>query len=540
MARETKQPRAPQPEAQRNAPRGLYWDPFSVLDALGYRERPTAATFDVLRSLPVRIPILGGMILNATKTLPRVAGKPPKDKGTGVGLVCRPKGWKPGDKLTKSDERFADFLVAGLMRGHMDPNGAGYVKLGKFLEQLTYASYVYDQVCYEIIDDMKGRPLTWLPAASASMRLANQPYTYPIALRDDPEVPYTTQVYQGQIVQQYGFYEMAFAVRNPRTEIDIGGYGTCEGEMTAHTLAFMLNADLYHTKMFSQGVFAKGIFNIKGNVDPEKYNEFKRDLYLQIMGVKNAGVMPVTRAPEGIDFIDLRQSSKEMEFGNLYDFSIKVVGAHMLMDPAEIHFRYGTVGQKQSLASESNRERVTDSRARWLPPLADFHTDHLTTYIVERWDSDWEARVIGLDALTPKEQHELMEIKLRTTHTVDEARAELGMDPYEISEDEDEPGNIIPNPTLVQWLGQQQAAAQADEQQAAGGGMPGEPGAGPPGAEGEAGGEEGGDQFQDLLSQLDQGGGEGEEAGGGAAPAQQQQPGGRGNLKKSRRYDVEV
>lgn len=476
-------------------PRGLYWDPFAVLDTLGYRDKPTPITFNTLRLLPYKTPVLSGMILNAARTLVRIT-RPPADRMSGTGLICRPKGMKPGQKLKGADAKFAEYLERGLQRGCFNDQFDGYLKLSPFTLMMIWCSYTFDQACFEVIDDYDGYPVTWLPADGASMRLANAPYTFPQGAKFDPDVAFTSQIHDGQIVQQYSFYDLAFCVRNPRADLVLGGYGTSEGEMIAHTLARMINIDEYHARLFGQGVHARGIVNLKGETSPEKFSEFRRDLNQQLSGVRNAFTTPVTRAPNGIEFINFGASNKEMEFSSYYDHLIKITGAHMLMDPAEVHFKYGNTGQARAMSEESNRERVSDSRARWLPPLADWWADQLTTYLVERLDRDWEAAYINLDAPTAKEQAEINKTRVESTHSVNEVRTAMGME-------ERDDGDRILNNVMVQYNAAEQAAQMP--QDGGEGGMPGAPGGQPGGADG-AGGK--GKNFDDLLSELGDGGDE--------------------------------
>lgn len=496
--------------APAHGPRGLFWDPFSVLDALGYRESTKPITFDVLRGLPYRVPVLGAMILNAVTVASR-NHKQPEDR-FGSGLVVRPKGWKPGDKLTRADEKFADRMEDGLANGSFLPGYRGFQKLRKFLIQFLFDSYRYDQACFEIIPDNRGRPVSWVNTDGASIRLADVPYTIPrVGGEMDPDAPFTVQVYNGDIVHQYTYRDLAFCVRNPRTDIKLGGYGTAEAEMIVHTLARLINADEYNARMFSNGTHAKGILNVKGEIGPERFDEFRRDFNQEVRGVHNAFRTPITRAKDGLEFISFQMSNREMEFSAGYDFWIKLVGGHILMDPAEIHFRYGTMNQKSTMNAESNRERVLDSRARWLPPLLEFAAESLTEHLIEPWDQDWEAAFVGLDAQTPKEIAELWKMRVESTHTIDEAREALGLE----ERGEEKGGDVIENSVWFQWMQfQQQAEQQAQAMAAGGAGAPGEEGAvpgaggGPAEAQGQPGAPDQGDDYESLLAQL---GGAGDE-----------------------------
>ena len=52
-------PKSPEElEAALSDPKSLFWDPFAVIDALGYKDKPTSITFQTLNAMVWRMPII--------------------------------------------------------------------------------------------------------------------------------------------------------------------------------------------------------------------------------------------------------------------------------------------------------------------------------------------------------------------------------------------------------------------------------------------------------------------------------------------------
>ena len=81
------------------------------------------------------------------------------------------------------------------------------------------------------------------------------------------------QVIDGTIVPGFTAKELAFGVRNPRTNINLQPYGFSELEMLIQQVTSHLYAEEYNSKYFSQGGTTKGIINIKSDPNGTGNNE---------------------------------------------------------------------------------------------------------------------------------------------------------------------------------------------------------------------------------------------------------------------------
>jgi len=59
-------------------PKSLYFDPFSIIDNLGFKERSKSIAYSSLRGIPLRVPAIGAIFNLRTKQM-EAFGKPQKD-----------------------------------------------------------------------------------------------------------------------------------------------------------------------------------------------------------------------------------------------------------------------------------------------------------------------------------------------------------------------------------------------------------------------------------------------------------------------------
>jgi hypothetical protein len=220
----------------------------------------------------------------------------------------------------------------------------------------------------------------------------------------------------------------------------------------------LLYAWQYNQKFFSQGSAAKGIINFKGTIPERQLQAFRRQWYQQIASVQNAWRTPVVNSDD-LQYINLQQSNRDMEFNAWMDFLLKVSCAMYAMDPTEINFKYGNVGQKSGLQEAANREKITESKERGLRPLLRFIANCINQHILWPINENFEFSFVGLDAQTKDDVANLNQKRVKTLMTVDELRAEDDKPPLP-----DGKGEVLLDPTWLQWAQIKEGATQAGEQ----------------------------------------------------------------------------
>ena len=477
-----------------NNPKSLFWDPFAIIEQLGYKDRPSQITYGTLKAMAWKVPIVHAVINTRVQQIASFS-VPQKDR---YQLGYRVKLRESTKEPTKAERKWMTQMEMVFTRTGVTDNPRGRQNFETFLRKLAWDSLVYDQMCYELVPNRKGEPAEWYAVDASTIRLADSASTY--VDEDDTKVIRTVQIYDGVVINEYNQEELALAVRNPRTDIRLFGYGVSELEMLIPVVTSLLYSWEYNQRFFSQGSAAKGIINFKGAIPENQLQQFRRHWYQMISGVENAWRTPITNSDE-LQYINLQQSSRDMEYNAWMDFLIKICCSMYQMDPVEVNFKYGNAGQQSGLQEASNKEKITESKERGLRPLLRFLANSFNRNILWPISENFEFAFVGLDAKTHDDLADLNQKRVKTQMTVDEIRAEDDLPPLP-----DGMGEIILDPTYLQWAQMKQAAAQ-------GGGM-GVPGSemgegesaqgGPP----EKGGEGGKFDFEQMLARY--GGGEGE------------------------------
>lgn len=489
---------APVPtESTGEDPKSLFWDPFAIVEQLGYKERPSAITYGTLKAIVWKVPIIQAIIQTRVNQVASFSTPQHDRYQIGYRLKLRDSAQEP----SKQDKIWMERAESLIMRTGVTSNPRGRDSFETFLRKITWDSLVYDQMAFEIVPSRDGVPAEWYAVDAATMRLADSASTY--VNEDDSKSVRYVQIYDGMIISEYNQEEMCFGVRNPRTDIRLYGYGVSELEMLINAITSLLWAWEYNQKFFSQGSAAKGVLNFKGAVPEKQLKAFRRHWYQMLAGVENAWRTPITNADE-LQWINMQNTNRDMEYNAWMDFLIKVACSMYSMDPVEVNFKYGNAGQKSGLQEASNKEKIIESKERGLRPLLRFISQQINRNIIWPMNENFEFTFVGLDAKTQDDVATLNQKRVKTMMTVDELRAEDDLPPLP-----DGKGEVILDPTWFQF---------SQSKDAPEGGMPGAPGApGEPGEEGgeEEGGEEGktfGDvDFEALLRENEEEGEEEEE-----------------------------
>lgn len=490
-------------EVAQQDPKSLFWDPYAIVEQLGYKDRYSPLTYGTLRQMAYRMPVASAIIQTRAHQVASFC-RPQRDRyGLGYRIQLRDSRKAP----TKEDTKWAQQMSALMQRTGVTDNPRGRDNLETMCKKLVWDSYSYDQIGIEVVPDREGRPAEWYAVDGSTLRIADSASTRVNA--DDKNAIRHVQVYDGMVISEYNQAELAFGVRNPRTDLRLFGYGVSELELGITTITALLFGFQYNQKQFTQGSIPKGLLNLKGVVQEKQLRAFRRYWGMMTSGIENAGRMPVLNAEE-VQWLPMMPSNRDMEYNAWIDFQIKVLCGLFLMDPGEINFRYGNTGQASTLGEASNKEKIVESKERGLRPMLRFIADIFNRFIIWPINEAFEFEFVGLDARTHEQIAELNGKQVKTIRMIDELRAEDDLPPLE-----DGKGQIILDPTWLQY-------AQGID------------GAGEEGEEGEPG--DGEDLDDEALRRLLSGdGGDEEEPEEGKEPEKEEPPE-SDDSEKSRKY----
>ncbi|MBT8428396.1 MAG: phage portal protein [Gammaproteobacteria bacterium] len=441
------------PEPAREEPKSLLFDPFAVIDQLGYKDKPSGVTYSTLADISRRVPVIAAILQTRINQIGNFALPQPDDREPGFKLTLRDKDRPP----TKKEKQRADDVGRWLL------NTGSSQSLAKdtfetFLRKLVRDSLTYDQATFEIVANEKGEPADFYAVDAATIRIADLPAG--AEFEDDPDRARYVQIYDDVVIAELGLQDMCFGVRNPRTGVRLNGYGFSEIEQLLSTVTAMLWAFQYNQKFFSAGSATKGVLNFKGSIPDSKLDAFRRHWYAMITGVQNAWRTPITNAEE-LQWINLHASNRDMEFSAFFDFLIKVACGVFQFDPSEINFTYGNSGQSSQMFQAPAEQRIKSSKDRGLRPLLRSLASWINRYLVWPIEPDMELQFTGIN---PKDASEVIDQEKKQVSykmTVDELRAEDDLAPLP-----DGKGEVILDPT---WLQYAQAKDMEAQQEAQGG-----------------------------------------------------------------------
>ena len=438
-------------------------NPIRMAQATNYKDKPSSLSYNILYQMSVKNSVVGAVI-NTRVNQVSAFTKPARFSEDGVGYKIRLR--DPSETPNSEQKEVMNSIELFLENcGFSDDSDRD--DFDTFIRKTVRDSLTYDQMCFEVIPDRKGKPAEILAVDAATIRAASENYQADqtwmemVPNKKNEEVKWV-QVVDGTIVSWFTARELAFGVRNPRTNINLQPYGFSELEQLIHQITSHLYAEEYNSKFFSQGGTTKGIINIKsdpnGVGNKEQLDSFKRQWRAQVNGMTGAWKTPVLQVPNGIEYINVSQSNREMEFEKWMNYLVNIVCAVYQIDPAEVNFpnNGGVSGNGGSVFESSQEVKLKNSKDKGLKPLMRFIESIINKFVVSKFSQDYVFVFTGLDEKSEEEKAELDTKQVKTWRTVNEIRKEHGEKPLEN-------GDIILDPSYLNYIQQKEMAAQQGE-----------------------------------------------------------------------------
>lgn len=392
-------------------------DPRELTDSLGYKNKPHSLSYQVLRRMS-RIPLIRSIISTRQSQVSAFA-RPQSDRFS-TGFVIRKRreyyATEQSQKITKEDQNEIRRITDFLLNGGDDSNKWHGDNFEMFLKKLVDDSLSLDQGTFEVVRNNKGIPVEYLATDGATFRIAS---TY-----DDDEgivrgkraekkmgyLPSFVQVIEQEVVEEYYPWELCFGVRNLSSDIYRNGYGRSELEDLIEIVTYMVSADTYNGKFFTQGSNPKGIIKISGNVNTNRLAEFRQQWQSMVSGVMNAWKIPVLESDK-MDWIDLQKSNVDMQFSTWQEYLLKVACSCYKIAPEELGFSVGNASSGGSMFESGAESRLKYSRDKGLIPLLKTLEYWINRWLVQPLNEDFEFAFTGYD-VDGKEKELELDIKM--------------------------------------------------------------------------------------------------------------------------------
>ena len=512
-------------EDQRN--KAWMVDPYSYTSSQGmWREKPSRIVWETLRSISYRNPIIAGIINTRISMVAAFSQQARLREASGnIPMGYRIISKHPGKAMTEAEKRFAEKLEDFIWVCGAEAPGTVYDRdnFDTWLRKSVRDSLTFDAAATELVPTRSGSLYEFHAVDAATVRIAKVKQE----IDNEEEQSAFVQVVNGQIVARFAAEEMMYAIRNPVTDIRNNGYGVSEIEQLITVVTNLFNAMTHNAMFFRNGAAVKGILNIKkGGPAGAQYGDaqieaFKRAWNAMVTGQTNAWKTPIIQS-EGVEFIDMGRSNRDMEFLKYLEFLVKLTCSIFLIDPSEIGY-YMTAGSggQGSMFEGNQGEKLQAGKDKGLRPLLTAFERWINEFMIARIAPEFYFTWVGIDQQSEKDVIALRQQEVGAYKTLDEVRADAGLEPL----GPDRGGDLVLNSTYTMAL-QQKQMAQMQEQQMA------QQGADQGGAEGDDSdqqdqGQDGGEEAQPDASEggqnqsSDDEGANGQDKGEGAQKQQQ-------------------
>ena len=281
---------------ENNTRKSYLVDPLEFQTFMGYKEKPFNLSYGMIRRMSYVVPIIRAIIGTRIEQIASFCEPQQSKYSTGFVIRKKRKFYSSQEQtITKEDEYTAELITEFLLNCGVNNKFEGD-DFDSFIRKVMNDSLTFDQMCYEITHDRKGRPVEFYATDASTIRTTSSFDSESYKNEDYKErepilgyYPSHCQIYNSQIVTEFYPWEMCMGVRNPSTSIYSNGYGISEIEMLTNTITSMLWSDEYNRKFFSQGSAPKGFFKIKPgtSISPQKLTEFKQSWQSTMSGVYN-------------------------------------------------------------------------------------------------------------------------------------------------------------------------------------------------------------------------------------------------------------
>ena len=434
-------------------------DPLNSNDFGGFKSRQFLdISFGTLRSMAKNTGLISAIINTRKEQVASYAGYSTDELKPGwciqknvVDYFGDSEEYEREKELSKEDKEEIKKLINFIENCGMKDRLYHGDDFNTFLRKFVEDSLTLDQACFEIVPSQFGTPYEFLMIDGATVRFCS-PEIEDMTEEIKGYYPYACQIYQNNIYANYYPWELCMAIRNPTNNFLYNGYGISELELLVKVVTYMLYAESYTGKFFSQGSNPKGIFLAKGNLSEDKLAEFRQAWSAQISGVNNSHKIPILSGSD-IEWVDWQRSNQDMEFTNWLDYLAKIIFAIFKMDGKEVGYNVGAEG---SVTYESSvQEKLTYSKEKGLIPLLRFIELQINKYIIYPLSKKkYKFQFTGVDNTQDLIEKNDLEKVEKGVMTFQEYRAKHGL-PTEIEEND-----FLLNATWIQLKQMQQQQQQ--------------------------------------------------------------------------------
>lgn len=343
----------------------------------------------------------------------------------------------------KECDRIRDFICA--TGNYNDPSRDDFVK---YCTKLLRDELTLDQIATEIQYNKKGEPVAFFAVDAATIECV-------IPEQENQTTFRYLQIVDGMPAAGYTFENMVFDFENPRTDIYHAKYGYSLVEQAVDLITSVINTFIYNAGNFTENRLPKGMMLLSGDMNSDALDEME-EYITEIMsgGPQNQWRIPIIPSGDKDAKIEWKpiNTNREMEFQAWIDYLISGVLALFGCSSDELGM---SIQKSQPVVDSSSNDRMTAAKSSLLGDLLVFFESYINK-IIAKINSDYVLEFVGYEKDNPNTIADLDEKEVRTWKTVNEKRAEKGLDPIDLGKVENA-ADLPMNVQLVQLFQSQQA-----------------------------------------------------------------------------------
>lgn len=309
-----------------------------------------------------------------------------------------------------------------------------------FLTKILYDFYVYDQVNIERVYESKtSKKLNHFNHVDAGTILIDK---FPRSV-DKPKT--YVQVVNRKEVAEFKPKELTFITYWSQVYNEKSGYGFSPVEAGKSHIQDHINAEQFNAQFFSHGGLTRGLLLIDpgdgAGTTRVSLDALRRNL-TPAQGINGSWKIPIIQAHDA-KYVNMTQSSKDMEFVNFLNYLNNIICADFQIQPDEVNFpnRGGATGTGNGTTlNEGNttRTKMNASRQVGLAPVLKFLERVVNDKILKYVDDKYRFVFTPSEQDAVKRQAEEIQAKELAGMTLNEGRSLLGLKPIDGG---DVPGN---------------------------------------------------------------------------------------------------
>lgn len=452
-------------------PKSAIIDPINTLNVLGTRSKPTTIPYETLRRM-AEIPAISAIINTRLNQVGRYSRRPRYDGDVGFKIAMKDR----DVKMSKEDSKRAKEIEEFLLTTGATKNRVRKDNFNTFIRKIVRDTLTLDVVAFEKVRSLKGQMSEIWAIDGATIELIinnpmgagdNSRMVIPVYIPEtgagqslgSDNIAYVQKV-NGQVIAEFSEEDLAFAVRNPRTDIMHADFGMSELETLIEIATGIVNGIRYNTSYFSHSNLPQGVLEIVGKYEDKHLESFKRHWKTMTSGAPGKWTVPVMAMEngQGLKFTPFKNSNRDMEFNQFLEFLFNIACAVYQIDPNEVGFKSWTSGSGMT-QSDNTSVKIDESKDKGFVPLMYFISDTINSEVINLIDDRFVFEWVGVDAEDEDRKLDREKTKLEAgLSTVNMLRKKN--DEEEIDE---EWANAPANPQLIQaYMAKMNQSIQAE------------------------------------------------------------------------------